>query len=186
MRTVIKSIFLCFILVILVSCSRSTKTEVKQKIDGKDPFITEQIYKLEKEVQSPGFTLKNLNGVKKSLEEYKGKVLFINFWASWCGPCVHEMPSIASLNEYYRNDNEVEILLINLGEDKETVQNFMTSEGYDIETLLDTDNKVGGLYGIRSIPTTYILNKEGFIVGSKTGAHQWDREGVKNILDSLK
>lgn len=186
MSKVVNSIILYIILILMVSCSKDAKVEDNQTTEGKDPYLTEQIYRIEPEVLSPKFTLENLNGESKSLEDYKGKVLFINFWASWCGPCVHEMPSIASLNDYYKNDNEVEILLINLGEDKATVESFMEKEGYNIETLLDTGNKVGGLFGIRSIPTTIIINKKGFIVGTKTGAHQWDREGVKNILDSLK
>lgn len=181
-----KNIYTLIILTILVSCSKKESLNTEDKVNGEDPYITEQIFKINTDVEPPQFNLKNIDGEIVSINDFKGKVLFLNFWASWCGPCVHEMPSIARLNDYYKDDDSVDVVLINLGEDRETVKSFLEEGGYNIETLLDKDNKVGTMYGVRSIPTTLIFNKEGKVVASKTGAHEWDREGVKNILDSLK
>lgn len=177
-----KIVQLFLIVIILASCS---KVESQGKI-GNDLFVKEQIIKINGEIKAPGFTLIAMDGVEKSLSDYKGKVLFINFWASWCGPCVYEMPSIERLHRSFVDDSEIEIVLINLGEDRNTVKNFIEEGGYTIPTLLDIDNKVGLSYGVRSIPTTVIIDKNGNLVGTKTGAHEWDSDGVKEILESLK
>lgn len=180
-----KRFILMFIAIfVFASCTREDKKE-KAVMDN-DPYITEQIFRVNTDVVPPQFKLENIKGDVIALDDYKGKVLFLNFWASWCGPCVHEMPSIERLNKHYQDDDEVEILLVNLGEDRETVEAFLVGGGYTLETLLDKDNMVGTSYGVRSIPTTLFFNKEGMVVASKTGAHDWDRDGVKAILDSLK
>lgn len=177
-------IFILLAISVFISCSRENNQE-KVVLDN-DPYITEQIFKVSTDIEPPQFELENMKGDIISLNDYKGKVLFLNFWASWCGPCVHEMPSIERLKKHYENDEDVEILLVNLGEDRETVENFLNEGSYTVETLLDKDNMVGTSYGVRSIPTTIIFNKDGMVVASKTGAHEWDRDGVKAILDSLK
>lgn len=177
-----RNIKLIMMVILLISCTKeSNKVE-----NGGDLFIKEQIVKIDKVIDAPSFTLESIDGGEVSLSDYKGKVLFINFWASWCGPCVYEMPAIARLHSSFASDDEVEILLINLGEDRSTVENFLKDGGYSIPTLLDRDNSVGLSYGVRSIPTTVILDKSGRLVGTKIGAHEWDSDGVKEILNSLK
>lgn len=174
-------VVILLVLIFFLSCKEESKGD-----RGEDLFLKEQIVRVKNGVKAPDFELENIEGDRVSLKDYKEKVLFINFWASWCGPCVYEMPAIARLHNIYKEVEDVEILLINLGEDRQSVDSFLKEGSYTIPTLLDSSNSVGLSYGVRSIPTTVIVGKDGMIKGTKVGAHEWDNQGVRDILDSLR
>jgi len=130
------------------------------------------------------FSLPLLNGGSASLSSYKGKVLILNFWATWCPPCRAEMPSMETLYRRFKNQG-LEILAVDLGEDPATVQQFIRQNSYTFPVLLDKDNKVNPLYGIRSIPTTYIIDREGKIISVIVGSIRWDNPRVIAAFEAL-
>lgn len=115
------------------------------------------------------FTLKDQYGNVHTLSEYKGKTVFLNFWATWCPPCKEEMPYIEELyNEYNKNNDDVVILGIaspNLGREKseEYIKDFLNKENYTFPVVFDTNGSLVMNYGINAFPTTFILDKEGYI-----------------------
>ena len=115
------------------------------------------------------FKLKNLNGKEVSLSDYKGKKVFLNFWASWCGPCKSEMPDIEKLYEETK-DSDLVIITINLGEDKDTVKSFLDKYKYNFTVLLDLDQSVAAQYKISAIPTSYFIDEAGNIVSTIRGS----------------
>jgi len=115
------------------------------------------------------FKLVDLNGKEVSLSDFKGKKVFLNFWASWCPPCISEMPDIEKLYTETK-DSDLVILAVNLGEDKATVKAFSDTNKYNFKILLDTDQSVGKQYNISAIPTSYFIDKEGNIVSTVKGA----------------
>lgn len=175
--------YITIIFLTLSSCTRKT-VQVEEKISNQDLYIEEGIRVFGKGNLAPDFTLKNLKGDSISLSDYKGKAVFINFWAKWCGPCVQEMPSIDRLNRVVSGD-EIAVITINIGEDGDVVENFMKDNNLNLEVLLDSYKSVASKYGVRSIPSTFIIDKSGRITGTKIGAHEWDSEGVVNILKGL-
>ncbi|AZK48126.1 TlpA family protein disulfide reductase [Paenibacillus lentus] len=123
---------------------------------------------------APVFEVANTYGDKVLLSDYRGKVVVLNFWASWCEPCVKEMPLI---NEVYEsNQLDVATLFVNVGESKGTVNEFLTANRFEFPVMIDVTGKVAGLYGIVGLPVTYIIDKKGnlhhSIIGEITSSEQ--------------
>ncbi|TDO94843.1 peroxiredoxin [Halanaerobium saccharolyticum] len=124
-------------------------------------------------MQAPDFTLKNMNDQEVSLSDYRGKKVFLNFWASWCPPCRKEMPDMQKLHEEY--GDEVVILAVNVGESKSAAANFMMENGLEFSVLLDTDKSTAQNYLVRGIPTSYFLDQNGVIQEKVVGAISYQR-----------
>lgn len=122
---------------------------------------------------APDFELETLDGTKLKLSDLKGKNVILNFWATWCGFCVVEMPDLQKLNDKYK-DEDLVVLAINVGESKETVQKFMEENELNLLILLDEDSSVANTYGVRSFPSTLSVNKEGEIVTGYVGMMTYD------------
>lgn len=117
---------------------------------------------------APNFTLKNLNGEEVSLEDYRGKNVIVNFWASWCPPCRQEMPDFQDFYEDYKDD-DFTILAVNVQESKATASKFIEENGYSFPVLLDSTGEIAITYMVSGIPTSYILDKEGVIRYMRVG-----------------
>ncbi|MCL2804830.1 MAG: TlpA family protein disulfide reductase [Treponema sp.] len=130
------------------------------------------------------FTLQNLNGENVTLSSYKGKVVLLNFWATWCPPCRDEMPSMETLYKRYKNQG-LELLAVNLRENPAAVRQFIQRGGYTFPIPLDTNGRVSGNYGVEAIPTTYVIDREGMIIGRIVGAIHWDTPQVFAAFDAL-
>jgi peroxiredoxin len=115
----------------------------------------------------PDFTLMNEKGEAISLYDYSGKVIILNFWASWCPPCKAEMPEFQEMNDELIASGEAVLLTINLTdgqrETKEKALRFLKDNKYDFTVLFDEQGTVAGMFGIQSIPTTAIIDKEGYL-----------------------
>jgi len=130
------------------------------------------------------FTLPLLRGGNAALSSYRGKVVILNFWATWCPPCRTEMPSMETLYQRF-NAQGLEILAVDIGESASSVQQFIRRAGYTFPVILDRDNRVSTVYQIEVIPTTYIINREGIIIGKVIGSIMWDNPRVIAALDIL-
>ena len=121
---------------------------------------------------APDFTLQDLDGNTVRLSDLRGKVVFLNFWATWCPPCRAEMPDIEKVHRKYR-DRDVVVLGIDLRESVSTVRAFIGEGGYTWTFLLDTTGKVGSMYQVRGIPASYFIDRKGVIravaIGAMTG-----------------
>ena len=114
------------------------------------------------------FKLKDLNGKDVSLSDFKGKKVFLNFWASWCRPCKDEMPDIEKLYGSTK-DTDLVILAVNIGEDKATAKSFMENNKLNFTVLLDSNQSVAAQYSISAIPTSFFIDKKGNIVSTVRG-----------------
>ncbi len=127
--------------------------------------------------------VKDLDGNLINMNDYKGKVIFLNFWATWCMPCVAELPSINKLYNQFKDD--VAFLLIS-NESLEKVKRYHTKKEYDVPFhIIDEAGKIPNLYYHESIPYTLIINKNGKIIKTSVGAEDWDDEDFINELKEL-
>jgi thiol-disulfide isomerase/thioredoxin len=110
---------------------------------------------------APNFEVTTFDGQKVRLADYRGQVVLINFWASWCKPCVREMPIIDRIHQSQASD--VEILFMNVGESKGTVSEFMNNLNFSFPVSIDVTGKVSSLYEITGLPATIIIDKSGII-----------------------
>ncbi len=143
-------------------------------------------FELPKEsMEASNFTLEDIDGESHSLEDYRGKVVFLNFWATWCPPCRAEMPSMERLYQDMEGQNFM-MLAVNLQEDRKKVADFVQTEGYSFPVLLDQTGMVGGReYGVQAIPTTYLIDADGTILGRVSGTREWDTPQMASLLQEL-
>jgi peroxiredoxin len=126
---------------------------------------------------APLFTLKDLDGNSVALDDYKGKIVFVNFWATWCPPCRAEIPHFVKLIDKYGDQGFV-ILGISVDDPKDyqKIPGFKDKFDINYPILLDEQGKVGFQYGgIQSIPTTFVLNKEGKALGKIVGSRSYEQ-----------
>ncbi|MFP3091286.1 TlpA family protein disulfide reductase [Treponema sp. TIM-1] len=130
------------------------------------------------------FDLPLLDGTTRNTRDLRGKVLFLNFWATWCGPCRAEMPSMETLYRRFKNQG-LEFLAVNLQESRKVVSAFMDQLGLSFPAALDQQGSVGAAYGVMAIPTTYIVDREGRIIARVTGSLNWDNPKLFSAFDTL-
>jgi len=117
---------------------------------------------------APLFGLTDLSGKVVSLSDFRGKPVLINFWASWCMPCLNEMPYIEEIYRERKSDNLV-VLMINAKEPIEVVSKFAKGKGYTFTILLDSDGKANNAYQVFGLPSTYFIDTNGIVKYSYMG-----------------
>lgn len=164
------------------------ETEKESEDASEDKEENKEEESKETVVPAIDFTLKDQFGNEHTLSDYKGKTVFLNFWATWCGPCRSEMPDIQKLYETYEmeGDNAVIILGVaapGLGQEKDEagIKAFLDESGYTYPTLMDTTGDLFSEYGISSFPTTFMIDREGNVFGYVSGALNEDM--MKNIIE---
>ena len=128
--------------------------------------------------------LEDTNGNPVSLSDFRGKIVFLNFWTTWCPSCRSEMPSIEKLHQTLKN-RDFAVVAVNLQESASQVKAFFTEFKLTFTALLDSTGAVGTSFGIRSIPTTYILDKTGRIIGRVNGPREWDSRASLALFENL-
>lgn len=126
------------------------------------------------------WTLVDMEGNVVRADAFKGKHVFISFWATWCPPCIAEMPSIQALYNDMKDREDVAFLLVS-HESKEAILKFTTKESYSFP-IYGSINNPPELLQSNSLPTTFLINKKGQVVIHKTGAADWDSERVRDLL----
>ena len=132
---------------------------------------------------APPFTLDQLNGPPVSLSGLKGRIVVMDFWATWCGPCRFSLPSLEVIAKRYRGRG-VTVLLVNLDEAPEKVRAWVERR-YTTPILLDAGAKVANQYGVQSLPQTFVLDAEGRIVWAHQGYGGGLEDTLSRILDEL-
>jgi len=134
---------------------------------------------------APAFRLMDLDGVVHSLPEYQGKVVFLNFWATWCGPCKVEMPAMEALYQAFRSQG-LEILAVSVDQQGAAVTRpFKEAIGLSFPILHDSDYQVGLTYGARTLPMTYMIDRQGIIRQRVFGARDWDSQEARKLIREM-
>lgn len=132
------------------------------------------------------FSVRDMNGKVVPFSSFKGKTVFLNAWATWCGPCRHEMPSIQSLYDKVDKNKVVFVMLaIDSRESPEKVNKFLTDNSYSFPTY-QPHGELPELLQVRSIPTTFVINANGKLVARKEGAANYDTPKYKEFLEDGK
>lgn len=134
---------------------------------------------------APDFTLNDLSGRPVQLSSLRGKVVLVNFWATWCPPCREEVPSMVRLNQAMQG-KPFQMLAVSIDEGgRDAVQEFFRKEGVSLPALLDKEAKVASRYGTFRVPETYVIDPRGVIVKKVIGGMDWSSPEVVNALQQL-
>jgi len=128
--------------------------------------------------------LPDLNGQMVNLEQYRGRVVLVNFWASWCKPCVREIPSLSRLGEHFA-DKAFDIVTVNIGESAERVALFLDADNQHLQVLLDQEGNAVRNWRVYAFPSNFLLDQSGEIQYAYRGALEWDSPEVVKIIESL-
>ena len=137
------------------------------------------------DVSAPDFTLPSLDGSDVSLSDYRGKWVFVNFWATWCGPCVVEMPM---MNNLYKELNGEGLEMVAISIDKKDVadvQAFVDEHKLVFTVLHDKESSLSSIYGLTSLPLSYVISPEGKVVAQAHGAREWDNPQMVQYIRDL-
>lgn len=135
-------------------------------------------------VQPPALSLPDLTGQPRSLDEFAGKVLLVTFWASWCQPCIEEMPSIQRLREEMA-DAPFAVIGVNVAEAERRVKATVKRLGIEFPILLDRDRAAFKGWGANVLPTAYVLDASGRVRYVGRGPVEWDRADIVELLEDL-
>lgn len=134
---------------------------------------------------APDFSLPTLRGSSVKLSDHRGKVVFLNFWATWCPPCREEMPSMEALYQRLKG-REFEMLAVSIDRSgEEVVGPFVAKYGLTFPVLLDPENKTYKLYGLTGIPETFIIDRNGVIIFKVIGAQDWMKKDWLDYFDRI-
>lgn len=150
-----------------------------------DPMAALKISRMGAGTDMPAFTLRALDGHPVASSELKGKVVLLNFWATWCGPCKDEMPSLERLRKQF-DQSEVVLLSVTTDHQRDGIQAFMQHLGLALPVLLDEDQEVSGSFMVRGLPTTFLVGKDGKLIGRAVGPRAWDSPEAVALVTRLK
>jgi thiol-disulfide isomerase/thioredoxin len=134
---------------------------------------------------APEYALADARGAGHELAESLGRVTLVNFWATWCPPCVHEIPSMNRLAAAY-DEREFAIVSINFREEPEHILQFMREVEVDFPVLMDEDGQVSREWGVFAFPSSFILDRQGRIRYTVNTAIEWDTDAVRQVIDTLR
>lgn len=126
----------------------------------------------------------DLNQKPVNLTDFKGTIVFLNFWATWCPPCRKEMPSMQKLYNRYKTE-PFKMIAVSIKESPVAVKDFFKENRLSFTALLDPRGEAGKKFGINSIPTTFILDKNGNIIARAIGPRDWDGRKAQTIFQHL-
>lgn len=179
----------CTGLAVILVCISASPDRAGPVVAWADPFTALKIAPMNGGDIIPAFELKGLDGTSLSSKELAGKAVLMNFWATWCGPCKEEMPSLARLQTRF-DPQRLRVVTVTADLDPQGIKHFMNQLGISLPVLFDEDQEVSRQFMVRGLPTTVLLAQDGRIVGRAVGPRAWDSQEavalMRQVLEGKK
>jgi peroxiredoxin len=181
--------FLVAAMIVVAVAFYALKGDFSQKEQSPAAVVQDSTKKLKLEIPktlmpAPEFELRDPAGKQVSLTKLRGKVVLLNFWASWCPPCIEEMPAMEKLHQELTKDGLV-ILAVNFQEGPEQVKEFLAKYNLTFTALLDRDGKVSELYQAWALPVSVVISKRGEIAARAMGSKDWYSAEARQFFKQL-
>jgi len=150
------------------------------------PDLGHTLTRVDPPLVAPAFTLVDMDGEEHALSDYRGKVIMLNFWATWCPPCRREMPSMEALYKRFQNEGFI-VLAVNQWEDGDIVFPYIgqLSVFPSFPILFDREGGIAQAYRVKGLPTTVLINRQGQVVYRAVGGRDFDHPEVRGIIREL-
>lgn len=148
-------------------------------------WAAESMTPLDGKAPAPDFTLPDVDGNAVRLSDFRGKVVIVNFWATWCPPCRFEMPSLQRAWEKLKDDGGA-VIAVHVGGKEDEVWQFMSSYDLSFPIVLDKDSSVIKAWPVKGLPTTLVVDPEGLIRYRAIGGREWDDPAILDAVRALK
>lgn len=149
-----------------------------------DPIKALKISRTASGSEAPVFSLTQLDGQEVQSKDLRGKVVVLNFWATWCGPCKEEMPALDRLRRQF-DQKDVAVYTITTDLQRDGIKAFMDHLGLGLPVLLDEDKDVSSAFLVRGLPTTVLIGRDGKLVGRAVGPRAWDSPEAVALVRAL-
>jgi thiol-disulfide isomerase/thioredoxin len=150
-----------------------------------DPFAALRINRIAAGVPMASFDLKALDGETLRSQDLAGKVVLLNFWATWCGPCKEEMPSLARLQTQF-DPARVRVVTVTADMHPQGIKQFLNHLGISLPVFFDEDQELSRSFMVRGLPTTVLIAKDGTVIGRAVGPRAWDSQEAVTLLRWLE
>lgn len=158
-------------------------------VSAADLFAALKVSRAASSMAAPAFTLKTVAGRDVSSKDLAGKVVLLNFWATWCGPCKDEMPALERLRRQF-DPSAFIMLAVTADIQRDGITAFVNQQGLGFPVLLDEDRDVSAAFTVRGLPTTVLIAKDGKLVGRASGPREWDSPQavalIRSMVESVK
>jgi thiol-disulfide isomerase/thioredoxin len=162
----------------------NTESETINEVNEETEPVEEDTTELEAELaigkQVPNYMFERLDGTSVQLEEHFGKIIVLNFWATWCPYCIEEMPDLDELNA----EDDVVVLAVNVQEKKSVVEAYLDEHPYEFDVFIDEVGYFSNKFYISSLPTTFFINEDGELLGSMPG--MMTRDQMFQIIEDIR
>jgi peroxiredoxin len=160
-------------------------TELARSTAGLEAALQElELVKPSRVAAAEDFSLPALNGGSFHLAEQRGKVVLVNFWATWCPPCLEEMPAMERLWRRHKDAGFV-LVAVSVDTDPKKVAPFVSQHGLTFPVALDTSMKVANAYGVRALPSSFIVGKDGRLTALALGPREWDSSASHRLVEAM-
>ena len=154
-------------------------------VGAQDPVKALDLIKLQRVQQTKDFETSTPDGGSVKLSDFRGKVVFLNFWATWCPPCKEEMPAMERLYRKYKAQGLVVLAISMDSEGASVVDPFVKQHALTFRIGLDRKGAVAGLYGVRALPSTMIIDRRGNLSLIALGPREWDGKAAHSLFESM-
>jgi peroxiredoxin len=174
---------LAAVVFLVLSGRRDTRDEGAPSAYAAD-FAKLQIEPIGEGTRAPDFSLETPEGKRLGLGDFRGRIVFLNFWATWCPSCIQEMPTMEVLHRKFA-DRGLVVLAVSYRDSAEEARRFVARHGLSFAVLLDRDGEVLQKYGAWALPTTFLVDRDGFLLGKAAGYREWDGEEALALFERL-
>ena len=144
-----------------------------------------EVHAEEEGFEAPNIVLNRIDGKQFRLADFRGQWVMLNFWATWCGPCVEEMPSLEAFSQKYKKENLVLLAVSVDTVPKERIEAFVKNLNLSFQIFLDPSSEMSDKFAVNSLPATFVINPEGMVVAHALGARNWMDPVIQNYFAEL-
>jgi thiol-disulfide isomerase/thioredoxin len=153
---------------------------VRKRVEARPPQLVAV------SLPAPDLSFRTLDGQARHLSDYKGKVVFLNLWGTWCVQCVAEMPTVQKLYQHYKGDPQVEFLIVSRMDTPQQVERYARLGGFSLPFFVTRDEDIGPSMYFSQYPSTFVYSKDGRIAMEDAGGADWADPSVISFIDELK